>query len=1214
MNTVGDLLARDLSRKIEEIIKVDQADEQSVHTEVTEYVATDSIRDQYAQLLRAVAEAPAEPHEGVGVWVSGFFGSGKSSFAKLFGYALANPTVLNTPFSDLFKAQLQDDRLAELLDFVNAKVPTEAVMFDVSVDRATRKNTERVAELMYTVLLRELDYAEDYDVAELEIELEREGRLQEFTERCKAKYNIDWRMVRKGAQKMSRASAVLHDLDPSTYPTPDSWSHSLRDKSADISVARFVERAFDLAARRRKGKALVFILDEVGQYVARSADKIEDLRAVVEQFGKVGKNLLKARRLVGPAWVVVTSQEKLDEVVAAIDSRRVELAKLQDRFRYRVDLAPSDIREVATRRVLAKKPDAVPLLRRLYQQHQGQLNAACRLERTTRKSEVTEDDFVQFYPYLPHFVELSIAIMSGIRLQPGAPRHYGGSNRTIIKQAYEMLVSERTALASKPIGTLVTLDKVYELVEGNLSNEKRTDIHEIGERFQDNPEDRGLALRVAKVLCLLEFVRDLPRTEANVAAFLIDAVGQPAPAAEVAAALKRLETAQFVRNTDEGWKLQTAQEKNWDTERRGYLQPRPRERNEITRQALKDIFAESGLKTYRHRDLCTFRVGVRADGVALGDEGDIPVSIILAEDAEEFPRKLDEVRDESRQDAHKNDLYWVCSLTPEVDEQLAQVHASRQMVARYEQVRGQTRISGEEASCLEAEKNAALNHQARLRDKLTEALEAGQGVFRGVARDALGKALPEIVKKFLGHAVPDLYPKLEMGSRPLKGSEAEDVLKAANLNALPQVFYAGEQGLNLVVKDGAKFVPNPSCEVAREVLGYLVSEHGYGNRDSRTGKGLEQHFGGLGYGWGRDLLRLVLAVLFRAGSIEVSHGGRKFDSYTDPQARVPLTNNTAFKSALFTPVKPIDLKTLTSAVTAFEELTGDTVDVEKSAIATALKKFADEQMRQVLPVQAEARANHLPVVQMLSDYGDSLSTILGGGADECVQLLAGEGTTLKSAHDRVRKLRDALAGNGLADLRFARTVVQDVWPLLEPRGQDAVRPSVEGLKAQINSESFYDSIFSFRQAGQAIFGAYADLYTAQHESRAAQARAATEEVKGRPEWVTLPEALQTQLLHPLLIRSCATLDLPPGALACRSCHATVSQLDSDITALTGLKTQALAQLQVATSSPGTRVERVRLAEFFGGPLDSGDAVREAVERLRHHLLKLVDEGVKIVVE
>ncbi len=210
-----------------------------------------------------------------------------------------------------------------------------------------------------------------------------------------------------------------------------------------------------------------------------------------------------------------------------------------------MDLAPSDIREVATKRVLAKKADAEKPLKKLFSENQGQLNAALRLERTARRSDINESDFIHFYPYPPHYIDLCIGIMSGIRLQPGAPRHYGGSNRTIIKQAYEMLVSDRTAFAKKPIGALVSLDKVFELVEGNLSNEKRTDIHQISERFKNVTEDRGWALRVAKAICLLEFVRDLPRTEANLAAVLVDQVGQARPISEVEAAVKRLENAQF---------------------------------------------------------------------------------------------------------------------------------------------------------------------------------------------------------------------------------------------------------------------------------------------------------------------------------------------------------------------------------------------------------------------------------------------------------------------------------------------------------------------------------------------------------------------------------------------------------------------------------------------------------------------------------------------
>src|SRR5438874_1403400 len=615
MKTIGDLLTRDLSRKIEEIIQVDQADEQSVYDEITEYIPTDSIRVQYHELLKAVADAPSDPHESVGVWVSGFFGSGKSSFAKNLGYALENRTILGKKFTELFKQQVRDTRIGDLLDLINAKTPTGVILFEVAKEADTRKVTQRIAELMYTVLLRELGYSEDFDIAELEIELEAEGKLPQFIATCKALLNKDWETVRAGAQKLSRASAILHELDPKLYPSPDSWAHSQRNREASISVSKVVKRTFDLWGRRRKGKALVFIIDEVGQHVARSGDKIEDLRATIEEFGKVSKNLLKEHKISAPCWIVVTSQEKLDEVVAAIDSKRVELAKLQDRFRYRVDLAPSDIREVATKRVLAKKTEAEKPLKKLFSENQGQLNAALRLERTTRPTAINESDFVHFYPYPPHYIDLCIGIMSGIRLQPGAPRHYGGSNRTIIKQAYEMLVSDRTGMASRPLGTLVTLDKVFELVEGNLSNEKRTDIHDVGERFKKDAEDQGWTSRVAKAICLLEFIRDLPRTDANLAAVLVDDVGKASPLSEVQAAAKRLNTAQFIRNTEEGWKLQTAQEKNWETERRGYLEPKPRERNELSRTALEQIFDEPEFKTYRYQNR-SFRIGIGVAGTA----------------------------------------------------------------------------------------------------------------------------------------------------------------------------------------------------------------------------------------------------------------------------------------------------------------------------------------------------------------------------------------------------------------------------------------------------------------------------------------------------------------------------------------------------------------------------------------------------------------------
>ncbi len=129
---IRDLLRRNLDETIEEIVKVEQADENSVRTEIMEYVVTSRISDQYRQLLTAIAEAPSDPSEGVGVWVSGFFGSGKSSFSKNLGYALSNPKVLGTHAANFFKAQFTDPRIHALVDSINGRIPTEAIMFDVT--------------------------------------------------------------------------------------------------------------------------------------------------------------------------------------------------------------------------------------------------------------------------------------------------------------------------------------------------------------------------------------------------------------------------------------------------------------------------------------------------------------------------------------------------------------------------------------------------------------------------------------------------------------------------------------------------------------------------------------------------------------------------------------------------------------------------------------------------------------------------------------------------------------------------------------------------------------------------------------------------------------------------------------------------------------------------------------------------------------------------
>ena len=166
---IKELFAREIDRRIEEVIKVDQTDAQVVHEELSEYVVTDAIGRHYAEILESYNETPNKPHEAIGVWVSGFFGSGKSSFAKMLGLALENRHVLGEPAAQLFASRAGSNKISALLSGITERIPTDAVIFDVSTDRGIRSGNQTLTEISYRLFLKSLGYAEDLDLAELEI-------------------------------------------------------------------------------------------------------------------------------------------------------------------------------------------------------------------------------------------------------------------------------------------------------------------------------------------------------------------------------------------------------------------------------------------------------------------------------------------------------------------------------------------------------------------------------------------------------------------------------------------------------------------------------------------------------------------------------------------------------------------------------------------------------------------------------------------------------------------------------------------------------------------------------------------------------------------------------------------------------------------------------------------------------------------------------------
>src|SRR5580698_6196874 len=253
---IADLLERDFSRPVEDLVNVNNHDPDSVFTELTEYVATDHIKAEYERLFSTMAAA-RKSATSAGIWISGPFGSGKSSFAKNIGYVLANREVEGTTASSIFLKQVASERVAESLDYLTRSVPCQVFLFDIRAEVATQTHPEQIGEVMYSVVLRDLDYAEDRDIAEFEFELEKAGKLAAFQDLCRAEYKEEWRRARKGSQRFAHSSALLHRLDPGTYTSSDTWLKMVQARpSRKLSVQQLIEKLFDLCESRRPGKAL----------------------------------------------------------------------------------------------------------------------------------------------------------------------------------------------------------------------------------------------------------------------------------------------------------------------------------------------------------------------------------------------------------------------------------------------------------------------------------------------------------------------------------------------------------------------------------------------------------------------------------------------------------------------------------------------------------------------------------------------------------------------------------------------------------------------------------------------------------------------------------------------------------------------------------------------------------------------------------------------
>ncbi len=1177
--TIRQLFHGQIDRRIEEVIKVDQTDKQIIRDEISEYVPTDSIKRHYTQIFERYYETPNHPHEGIAVWVSGFFGSGKSSFAKLLGLALENQDILGTGAAEQIGQKLADQKIQVVLKNISEHIPTTSVIFDVSTDRGIRSGNQTLTEIMYKLFLRELGYARDLDLAELEITLEETGQLDAFKAAYQKEFDKEWdRDKERPAFALSAASAVMNSLDKKRFPTPDTWLQAAKER-ADITPGLLAERCKLLMDRRRPGQTLAFVVDEVGQFVARDVQKMLDLQAIVQNLGRVGR---------GKMWVVVTSQEKLTELVSGIGDRRVELARLMDRFpqELQVHLEPSDISEVTSKRVLAKNAAGEATLRNLFDANRARLTEQTRISADIKLPDLSAERFINLYPLLPYQIDLIIQIVSGLRTQGGASAHVGGANRTIIKIAQQLLINPATNIADRPLGTLATIDQIYDLVSGNISSEIRGKIQDIATKVA-----HPMAQKVAKAICLLQFVKSVHRTAENIAASLHPSVDSDSVLPTVKDAIVELLKGHYIRQGDDGFRIPTPAEDDWER-LRAQFSPQPADESRILGDTIKDLWDTQPSHSLASTKL--FKGGLFFNARKLV-EGDIDFYVTLAEEGADFTSQETEMRARSQTDT--KGVFWVGATNNAIGQKVREVYRSREILSKKErgaQTQEEGRLVAEEKKRLRA-----ATDELRLLAKST--LLSGSVFFRGNDRSpgAGDTEIKPAAEAILATVLPDVFHRFNKGAAKVKAADLTALLTMENLRGLPQVF----TDLSLTKTQGTQTAFETGSGPLFEILGKIQSRTTYG--ETANGRYLTDEFEKEPFGWDFDVVRLFIGCLLRAGLIEATSQGQTIDSALSLEARNTFGNNNFFRAASFRPKQSgLTFADWAQAAEDYKTVFGKEVsEIEQGVVAGAIREGVSEVEGDLQNIHTTMVTHQFPGASVLKECLDQIHAIRRGNDEQTITGFRATYTQIKEGIQRANDLRQALTEPHILDWKRAQTAIRSAWPFLQDEAdiEESTKDAFTLLDDVMRKETFFREFPAIDQNARKIEEDYRARHQSAADSRLTAYTDAIAQVKGHTSWPQLTAEQQQEVVSPLESFAQPAPETAP-----------IPQLRADTDACDGrLKKAIEAMMRIVD---GHRLVRIPVSEFFQTGIENEEQLDSALGALRERIVHQIGQGKKVLIQ
>ncbi|WP_316231133.1 BREX system P-loop protein BrxC [Bradyrhizobium sp. SZCCHNR1051] len=517
---IKNLFERDIFRPINGVVKADQLDDSSVWQELDEFVITQELDLHFSKFISWYLESidqgkASDPSGKMGVWISGFFGSGKSHFLKVLSYLLRNRTHTHDGKSreavDFFASKVKDAVLYADIKRAVVAGNTDVILFNIDSKAAHGNETGR--DLILRVFLKVLNELQGYSgdhphIAHMERYLDGKGKFEAFQVTYKKLTGNDW-ISERDAYEFNQDEVVkaLSETLGQSEATSVRWIEGA-ENNFSISVENFCKWVKEYLESKGPQHRIVFLVDEVGQFIGTDSHLMLNLQTIVEELGTVCR-----RR----AWVVVTSQEDMDAVLGDMSrTKKQDFSKIQGRFFPPLSLSSANVDEVIQSRLLAKLPEVKADLEAEFVAKGDILKNQLTFKDCGMTFRPFRDgvDFVKNYPFAPYQFQLIQKIFESIRKAGATGLHLARGERSML----DAFQSAAKTASQKEVGILVPLYDFYPSIESFLD----TIVKKTIDQAASNPSLQPFDIKLLQVLFLIRYVDEMKGNVENLVTLCLE--------------------------------------------------------------------------------------------------------------------------------------------------------------------------------------------------------------------------------------------------------------------------------------------------------------------------------------------------------------------------------------------------------------------------------------------------------------------------------------------------------------------------------------------------------------------------------------------------------------------------------------------------------------------------------------------------------------------